>query len=77
MVVQEKSLPNTYFLREVNLYDAGTYRVAIWTDFGSDLKEFNLSVYPADDPFCKGVCSSHNIRAGRSFTSLGAPPDLT
>ena len=56
--VQDKSRPNVHFIREAELYDAGTYRVALWTDTGSDLKEFNLTVYAADDPMCKGVHSA-------------------
>ena len=56
--VKDKSRLNVHFIREAELYDAGTYRVALWIDIGSDLKEFNLTVYAADDPMCKGVLSA-------------------
>ena len=66
--MQDKSRLNVHFIREAELYDAGTYRVALWTDTGSDLKEFNLTVYAADDPMCKGV----NLNMHDSVTGISA-----
>lgn len=52
---KDKSWPNVYFIRQAKLHDAGTYRVALWTFYGNDLKEFKLTVYQADDEHCRGV----------------------
>ena len=69
--MQDKSRLNVHFIREAELYDAGTYRVALWTYTGSDLKEFNLTVYAVDDPMCKGVhLNMHECVTGISARKL-------